>query len=122
MSTVSVMVEDWQYDCCGEAFAVGDTVTWRLHDAAWWVELFADDAPSGLLTQEHHSGVPDHPPTTTGVVRRIRQVAFRTRQEDRVIHRIPGTATFLETDSPTTHSMEGRHAGWLVDLEISPPE
>ena len=30
MSLVRVFVEDWQYECCGEPFAVGEVVTWNV--------------------------------------------------------------------------------------------
>lgn len=28
----TLYVEDWQHECCGEAFAVGDVVVWPLRD------------------------------------------------------------------------------------------
>ncbi|WP_086825189.1 DUF6578 domain-containing protein [Allokutzneria sp. NRRL B-24872] len=30
MAVVPVLIEDWQYECCGDPFKIGDRVTWQL--------------------------------------------------------------------------------------------
>ncbi|MFB9909292.1 DUF6578 domain-containing protein [Allokutzneria oryzae] len=30
MAVIPVVVEDWQQQCCGDAFAIGDRVSWQL--------------------------------------------------------------------------------------------
>lgn len=54
MAVLPVFVEDWQHECCGDDFAVGDTVAWRLlligdPDGSWgW--------PDELLSEFHPTG------------------------------------------------------------------
>ncbi len=136
MRVVRVWVDGWQVECCGEPFAVGDTVRWTL------VERPLDDVlvdergrpePRPTLAEEHHGDSPDGAPVTEGVVRRIAEVTFaydpipgrarewgpvegsgRTRQRWRVDGR--------EGDLPTD---EGRRfAGYVVDLDVAavPPD
>lgn len=38
--TLPVIVVTWQFECCGDAFAIGDEVSWRL-------SLVTDDYPIG---------------------------------------------------------------------------
>ncbi|WP_399924646.1 DUF6578 domain-containing protein [Streptomyces kanamyceticus] len=52
MALWKVMYEDWQMECCGEPFAVGDEVAWplrvdgdRLHDAAWAADRSEVEGP-----------------------------------------------------------------------------
>lgn len=44
---VVVSVEDWQFQCCGDDFAIGDTVSWRLvgGDDDWVATTLGDHAP-----------------------------------------------------------------------------
>jgi hypothetical protein len=49
-----VLVESWQHECCGEDFAVGDTVAWRLllaghleGELGWPEELLVEFAAGG---------------------------------------------------------------------------
>ncbi|MFH8565245.1 DUF6578 domain-containing protein [Streptomyces sp. NPDC017988] len=52
MALWKVMYEDWQMECCGEPFAVGDEVAWplwvdgdRLDDAAWAADRSEIEGP-----------------------------------------------------------------------------
>jgi hypothetical protein len=54
MPVFPVFVEDWQHECCGEPFGVGDTVAWRLglgHDPdgmwGWPDEMLVELRPTG---------------------------------------------------------------------------
>ncbi|SEF15377.1 DUF6578 domain-containing protein [Jiangella alba] len=53
MHTFPVIVEEWQFACCGEPFAVGDLVHWRL-------SLTEDDfsLPEAQVTVDVVSGEP----------------------------------------------------------------
>ena len=45
---VPVWVADWQYQCCGEAFTVGDAVAWQLavDEEDWLGRALGDHAPA----------------------------------------------------------------------------
>ncbi|WP_146211311.1 DUF6578 domain-containing protein [Quadrisphaera granulorum] len=45
---IPVFVSDWQHECCGEMFAVGSSVAWRLgvDEESFSAKVLADEAPS----------------------------------------------------------------------------
>ncbi len=54
-SVVRVWLEGWQWGCCGDDFAVGDTVTWRLGPAGIGMHRFTptgSPSPSLLTTSK----------------------------------------------------------------------
>ncbi|MFF1697122.1 DUF6578 domain-containing protein [Streptomyces sp. NPDC058257] len=59
MALWNVMYEDWQMECCGTPFSVGDEVTWQL-----------GGGPSPYSVERHG----DDGPRTTGRVRSIQLV------------------------------------------------
>ncbi|KUN05432.1 hypothetical protein AQI95_15995 [Streptomyces yokosukanensis] len=87
MARIRVFYEDWQMECCGTPFAVGDEVVWKLvavdgkdargayHGAGAWVE--------------NHGG-PDH--GTTGRVRSVDLV-----HQEYLAHHDPRTAAPRDT-------------------------
>ncbi|MET8559978.1 DUF6578 domain-containing protein [Streptomyces flaveolus] len=58
-----VFYADWQMECCGTPFAVGDEVAWRLVPAG------DEDAPCGAAARVENHGGPDR--ATAGRVRGI---------------------------------------------------
>ncbi|MFI1995628.1 DUF6578 domain-containing protein [Actinoplanes sp. NPDC020271] len=78
-SELRIWVDDWQMQCCGEPFAVGDEVSWTLRapDTEWLEPVLGKDLAAGIdLAEEHHGGVEETPPTV-GTVVAIRAVHCR---------------------------------------------
>jgi hypothetical protein len=123
-----VFVEDWQHECCGAPFAVGDDVSWPLRadldPAHLAVRLGADLA--GRITdhvERHVDGVPE----VRLRVRRIR-AAFCADEPDPaggngVTSRlVPGTTVLRGVHSVgRTHEVfkDLRWLGYVVDAEPS---
>ena len=121
-----VFVETWQHECCGEPFAVGDTVTWPLvpvsEHADLAVRLGAD--VGGRVSSEverHVEGVPE----VRLRIQRIR-AAFCAYQRDPVgtggvTHRpVAGTTVFEGLRAvDRTHEVRGglQWLGYVVDAE-----
>lgn len=150
---VPVWVDEWQYACCGEPFAVGDRVSWTLHPAdleflapvlgAHLPTWTADDLPLirvedptvigrgdlaivlaagqphrvGLLAEEHHGGIPEGAPSTTGTVISIRVVRWRSEERPpggRTWYPVPDSAELEEV----AEADPGGGAGFLVELKV----
>ncbi|MEU9475211.1 DUF6578 domain-containing protein [Streptomyces sp. NPDC048191] len=62
-----VFYEDWQMECCGTPFAVGDDVAWKL--VAYDTEGVREGHGYGAEAWVENHGGPDHP--VTGRVRAI---------------------------------------------------
>lgn len=76
----TIWVDDWQMQCCGNAFAVGTAVSWTLRDPNldWPVAVLGPETASRVdAAEEHHGGVVVDAPSTTGTVRSIKAVHCR---------------------------------------------
>jgi hypothetical protein len=67
---VTVWVDEWQFDCCGEPFGVGSVVSWRIGPTS---DFLADMlGPGAGVTidafEDHHIGLPAGTPPTRGTV------------------------------------------------------
>ena len=125
-----VWISDWQIQCCGEEFAVGDEVTWPVVPAAPASGLFAGTelASSLIATYEAHGDEPMS--RASGTVREIRTVGCRYAPgppADRSdLSPVPGTTVMepveaIETWRGTAFDpLVLRHCGWLVELDPSP--
>jgi hypothetical protein len=77
---LTVWVGSWQMQCCGEPFSVGQPVSWTLGDADqdWLMTMLGADAQVTVdAAEEHHDGLPEETPRTTGIVSRIAAVHCR---------------------------------------------
>ncbi|MGR4882126.1 DUF6578 domain-containing protein [Streptomyces sp. LARHCF249] len=56
--TVTVWVDDWQIQCCGQSFATGDVVSWNLLqvDPEDYVDIVGSQRASGIDFREEHHG------------------------------------------------------------------
>ncbi|MFF8649811.1 DUF6578 domain-containing protein [Streptomyces griseoluteus] len=56
--TLTIWVDDWQMQCCGEDFAVGDVVSWTLLEAdpADYADVVGEKRASGIGFREEHHG------------------------------------------------------------------
>lgn len=124
--TELVYVADWQIQCCGEEFAVGDVVTWPIlardrSDDLWEV----DEEITG--TYDSHGDEPL--PEMTGVVRRIRTMSCQYAAAPPPAdprERVAVAGTAVVEDVMAIEKWYGTgfdpdvlvFCGWLVDLEV----
>lgn len=77
---LKVWVDDWQMQCCGAPFSVGDEVSWTLRepDTAWLEAVLDKDVAGGIGgAEEHHGGVSEDAVPTVGTVVAIHAVHCR---------------------------------------------
>ena len=58
---LTVWVDNWQMQCCGEPFSVGQQVSWTLGDVDqdWLMAMLGADAQVSVdAAEEHHGGLP----------------------------------------------------------------
>jgi hypothetical protein len=77
---ITVWVDGWQLQCCGEPFRLGSQVAWTLRAAAprWLGKVLGADAPAVDAWKEHHGGVPEDTAPTRGTITRIVAVHYRS--------------------------------------------
>jgi hypothetical protein len=110
---MTVWVDYWQMQCCGEPFGASSHVTWTLRepDTDWFATVL------GLAVQvdaaeEHHGGVPEDAPTTTGKVLSIEAVHCRYPPEPASTERTKVSIA----DGRIQDRGDLRFAGYLVRL------
>ncbi|KXK60326.1 hypothetical protein AWW66_19610 [Micromonospora rosaria] len=124
---IKVWVDDWQMRCCGEPFAVGDRVSWRLRDLdpEWLGLVLGSNLARGVdKAEEHHGGVGEEVLLpVVGIVASIHAVHCRYAP----LHGKPSTDLFPVPGSGTMTSVrfaDGRDpdrgdltfAGYVVQL------
>lgn len=123
-----VWYADWQMECCGEPFELGDRVTWTVEEAddREWLPaaLGPDHAATVTHLEEHHAQDESRLLTLTGFVTKITGAwcAYGPRHVgDDASYPTPGTERFV--DLYGSHDLEGQPAagqsfnGWLVELD-----
>jgi hypothetical protein len=121
-----VWVADWEMQCCGDRFAVGGEVAWRLspvEDRPSLSDALGDGA-AGTVTAfyDHHSDTPA-PPEVKGVVRTIRAVFRDYQLIDRTLVPMPGSTVAVAREAGNGWEPEAqpqRFAGYLVELDTPP--
>lgn len=98
---VLVVYDEWQMACCGEGFAVGDSVAWTVTAAP--SEYFAGLSDprlraSQVFREDHHGDLADDWPITRGVVSRVQAMSILTE---------------LDPDEP-----DGRTYRWKAGSEV----
>ncbi|GAA3592018.1 hypothetical protein GCM10022198_14960 [Klugiella xanthotipulae] len=115
-----ILVAGWQLDCCGDAFAVDEVITWSTTAMLpEWSALYSEFGQPVVCAEEHHD---DTSTTITGVIRAIHGVKWRYEEREqrvggstgRVLTPIPGTGTIFPCDAV---SSSGDFADFLVDIE-----
>ncbi|MEV7685273.1 DUF6578 domain-containing protein [Streptomyces bungoensis] len=128
MALMKVFYEDWQMECCGRRFGVGQEVHWRTvrydGDGVGPVE----DRYGAEAWVENHGG-PRHP--TTGRVRAIELVSqeYTVHPDRGAPEPVPGTRTLEAVDTcpkwfgerQTAPRRLRRVVGALVTLEVDGP-
>ena len=107
-------MEDWQHECCGDPFAIGDEVSWTVYE---------DE--TGEWREDHHDGAPPASIAVTGTVRRIQVVEQDFEEfEPRTWRPLPGTRGYADVDAmpdvlTTEIGLVRRKTGALVDVAVS---
>ena len=125
---MTVWVDYWQMQCCGEPFSVGARVAWTLGPAGpEWLEtvLGAHGQQTADASEEHHGGVPEDTVPTLGTVTRITAVhcrfAPRPGSDSRTICPVPGSGVLTNVKSAdgwTADHGDERFVGYLVQLKL----
>ncbi|WP_368397151.1 DUF6578 domain-containing protein [Streptomyces sclerotialus] len=127
-----IFYEDWEMECCGTPFSVGDRVTWtlkratgRAKDRMWDWEL------------NNHGPGPEDPSAITGLVRSIQMVlqGYRRPPGTHTYEAVPGERHLRPVRTCPKWFADGRadgaaghrpdhyvgESGVLVELEVGPP-
>jgi len=121
---MSVWVDAWQMQCCGEQFGVGSRVSWTLIGAdAEWVARVLGAGIAVDAAEEHHGGVPDDTPETAGTVTAISAVHCRYAPaadgDRRMLYPAPSSAVLIPVMSADgwAPDRDGLHfVGYLVRI------
>ena len=102
---MTIWVDSWQMQCCGDPFRRGLKVAWTLRDADpdWFAAMLGPFVRRNVqAAEEHHGGVPECTPPTTGTLARIAAVHCRyaSREGDPgPSYPVPGSGVLTEVES-----------------------
>jgi hypothetical protein len=116
-----VWMDAWQLQCCGAEFDVGTRVSWTLTGMdQHWAELLGLPVDAA---EEHHGGVPDDAPATSGTVTGIRAEHFRyapaNEADQRTLSPVAGSAVFTWVSHAGSWGADPgdlEFAGYLAEL------
>ncbi len=119
-----VWIDGWQQECCGDPWSIGSTVSWTLAEADddYLAPLFPPESEVVVdRAEEHHGGLTEDAPSTSGIVVAIRGVQLRYEPspgDPRTLYPVPGSAhltplTRSDGDELRWHGF----AGYLVEIE-----
>ncbi|MEU8525498.1 MULTISPECIES: DUF6578 domain-containing protein [Streptomyces] len=121
--TVTIWVDDWQMQCCGEDFAPGDVVSWRLLevDPEDYADVVGDERAAGIDFREEHHGQGDEQAPSSLEVLTIAEVhcryALPPGSTGNTYHPVPGTTVLVpveRADGWAKARPDVRFAGYLV--------
>jgi hypothetical protein len=125
---MTVWVDSWQMQCCGQPFHLGSQVTWTLGNAdTEWIDtmLGAQLQQPVDAAEEHHGGVPEDIVPTQGKVVRIAAIHCRYAPQPgsgpRNLYPVPGSGVLTDVESANGWAADRgdeRFAGYLVQLEF----
>jgi hypothetical protein len=126
---MTVWVDDWQMQCCGTPFSVGDEVSWNVKevDVDWFSNLFGPEAGIDVDgAEEHHTAGLELGAATTGKVTGINAVHCRyaPSEDDRTLSPVQGSAVLAPiTSADGWNAAKGEHrfVGYLVRLTVPQP-
>ncbi|CBG71364.1 MULTISPECIES: DUF6578 domain-containing protein [Streptomyces] len=121
--TLTIWVDDWQIQCCGQSFAPGDVVSWTLLevDPEDYADVVGSERADEIDFREEHHGQADEHTRTSVEVMSIAEVHCRYEvppgATDKVNHPVPGTTVLVpvkEADGWAKARPDVRFAGYLV--------
>ena len=121
--TLTIWVDDWQLQCCGESFAPGDVVSWKLLavDPEDYADVVGSERAREIdFREEHHGQGEGQDPTPVEVVS-VTEVHCRygvpPGATDTMNCPVPGTTVLVpvdEADGWAKARPDVRFAGYLV--------
>ena len=121
VGTMQVWVEDWQMQCCGDPFAVGDAVCWMAVRSAGMKEvdsiLGLENGTSIEWVEDHHDLADTEP--LSAIVQAIQAVFYRFRLADRAVVPIMGSGVLIANSHATgwgDESEDVKFLGYIVTL------
>lgn len=129
---LTIWVDDWQVECCGDPFAIGSTVSWTvlpITDPDWLSDVLGPERAATVdAAEDHHTDAPDHLREITGVVQAISTVhcefAMRRPRDPQGLRPVPGTCVLndVERVDGTPPRRAGlSFVGYLVGLDADRP-
>ncbi|MFJ3435696.1 DUF6578 domain-containing protein [Streptomyces cyaneofuscatus] len=126
--TLTIWIDDWQIQCCGESFAPGDVVSWNLLevDPEDYADIVGGERAAEIdFREEHHGRGDEHAPTSVEVVS-IAEVHCRygvpPGATDKVNWPVPGTTVLVpvkEADGWAKARPDVSFAGYLVSARCA---
>ena len=124
---MTVWVDSWQMQCCGNPFRRGSKVTWTLRDADpdWFAAMLGPFVRRTVQAEEeHHGRVPDNTAPTMGTVTLIAAVHCRYAPRGGDVgpsRPVPGSGVLTEVETAdgriADHGKQ-RFVGYLVQLKV----
>ena len=124
---MTVWVDSRQMQCCGNPFRRGSKVTWTLRDADpdWFAAMLGPFVRRTVQAEEeHHGGVPEDTPPTTGTATLIAAVHCRYAprgSDPGPSYPVPGSGVLTEVEAAdgwVADRGKQRFAGYLVQLKV----
>jgi hypothetical protein len=124
-----IWVEAWQWQCCGDPFEVGQSVSWTVASAIdrdYLATVIGEDAAAKISDYEdhHHVAEGDVRPVG-GTVSGIAAVSCQFARQDRAFYPVPGTAVVEARSRADGWEREDellKFLGYIVTLASPGPE
>jgi hypothetical protein len=123
---IKVWYSDWQLQCCGAPFAVGDVIEWGIshggHDEVL-EDIFNETLAAQCFgSEEHHSDVDETIQGTVTAIAVVRAQLKQSANDPRTYFAAAGTGT-----ADPTRQADGREGdrgdhrlfGYLVDIDVA---
>lgn len=125
--TITLWVDAWQMQCCGEPFRLGSQVAWTLRgpDPDWLEAVLGAEASRAVnAAEEHHGGIPEDTEPVRGIVTRIWAVHCRYApgpdDGPRTLYPALGSGVLTDVESADgwiADRGEERFVGYVVRLD-----
>ncbi|MGN5630503.1 DUF6578 domain-containing protein [Streptomyces sp. AC154] len=124
--TLTIWVDDWQMQCCGDTFRPGDAVSWQLLevDPEDYAAIVGTDRAAEIdFREEHHDSGEGQPLTPLRVVAATEvHCRYDSPSGDtaKVLYPVPGSTELVpvvEADGWAKTRPHVRFAGYLVTAE-----
>lgn len=123
---ITVWVDSWQMQCCGDPFRRGARVSWTLllePDRDWLRDVLGQETADSVdAAEEHHGGVAEDANPIAGTVASIAAVHCRYAPRPGLgsgLYPVPGSGVLTELDAAdgwTPERPDQRFVGYLVRI------
>jgi hypothetical protein len=123
-----IWADEWQFECCGDDFAVGGLVEWQLEpaDSDYLAQVLGPELASRVSwAEDHHVG--EVTLEVAGHVRSIQRVFCQLAllPERRVHYPVPGSGVLDDVPSSagngsvkSDRERHFEHRGYLVEIDV----